>query len=283
MIEQLAAAGGVASVSALAGRGISPREVDAAVRAGTIRRLRRGWVALPDASALLVDAVTIGGALSCTSLLDHRQVWTAHDDRLHVRVAPHAGHSRSVDRAARLHRSALIAPPRTAFDDVATALACASLCQSRLDAVVSLDSALGQGLVTIAELRRVFAPLSAVHRDHLLLVDPASGSGLETKARLRIRSRRVRLRSQVQIEGVGRVDLLLGDRLVLELDGYRWHSSRTAFEEDRRRDLELARRGYRVLRLSWRQVTFDWDACERVILQLVRAGEHRWPPGGRRA
>ncbi|GLK18879.1 endonuclease domain-containing protein [Herbiconiux flava] len=97
---------------------------------------------------------------------------------------------------------------------------------------------------------------------------------------MRIRSRRKRLRSQVQIEGVGRVDLLLGDRLVLELDGYRWHSSRTGFEEDRHRDLELARRGYRVLRLSWRQVTFDWDAYEGVTMRLVRAGEHRWPPGG---
>ena len=282
ILELVRAAGGVAPVSALTRAGVEPRRIDAVVRTGPLRRVRRGWVALPEASELLVAAVTLGGALSCTSLLEHRRIWTAHDDRLHVRVPPHAGHHRPVDRAVRLHRTALIPSPTAAFDDVATALAIASLCQSTLDAIVSLDSALYQELVTMAGLRQAFEPLSAAHRGYLELVDPTSGSGLETKARMRIRSRRVRLRSQVFIEGVGRVDLVLGDRLVLELDGYRWHSTRTAFEEDRRRDLELARRGYRVLRLSWVQVTHDWPACESVILQLVRAGEHRWPAGAGR-
>jgi very-short-patch-repair endonuclease len=43
-------------------------------------------------------------------------------------------------------------------------------------------------------------------------------------------------------------------RLVVELDGYEWHRTRRAFEEDRRRDALLATHGIRVLRFTWRQV-----------------------------
>lgn len=43
-------------------------------------------------------------------------------------------------------------------------------------------------------------------------------------------------------------------RLVVETDG-RWvHGTQVAFERDRRRDLDLELAGWRVLRLTWRQV-----------------------------
>ena len=95
---------------------------------------------------------------------------------------------------------------------------------------------------------------------------------------LALASRGLRVRTQVPIAGVGAVDVLVGDRLVIELDGSEFHSGSREFANDRRRDLELARRGYRVIRLSFSQVMTDWDACEAVILRLVRAGEHRWRP-----
>ena len=44
------------------------------------------------------------------------------------------------------------------------------------------------------------------------------------------------------------------ERLVVETDGYRYHRSRQAFEDDRSRDLDLRSRGYDVLRFSYRQV-----------------------------
>ena len=43
--------------------------------------------------------------------------------------------------------------------------------------------------------------------------------------------------------------------VVVETDGHATHGTRTAFEEDRARDAELATRGYRVLRFTWRQLT----------------------------
>ncbi|MGA1835746.1 DUF559 domain-containing protein [Herbiconiux sp. 11R-BC] len=181
-----------------------------------------------------------------------------------------------------VHRPSWARPSRSAVDDIAVALACATVCQPQLDAIVTLDSALALGLVSPSSLADVLAPLPAKYRAYLGLVDPASQSGLETKARVRLQGRGLRTRSQVEIPGVGHVDLLIGERLVLELDGYAWHSKKKDFNEDRRRGLELARLGYTLLRLSYEQVTYSWDACETTILDLVRRREHLWPRGAAR-
>jgi very-short-patch-repair endonuclease len=43
-------------------------------------------------------------------------------------------------------------------------------------------------------------------------------------------------------------------KLIVEVDGYAYHSSREAFERDRRRDARLVAAGHRVIRLSYGQV-----------------------------
>jgi very-short-patch-repair endonuclease len=40
----------------------------------------------------------------------------------------------------------------------------------------------------------------------------------------------------------------------VEVDGYEFHSSRHRFENDRRRDTELAAAGIQVIRVTWRQI-----------------------------
>lgn len=44
-------------------------------------------------------------------------------------------------------------------------------------------------------------------------------------------------------------------RLIVEVDGYQFHSSRWAFERDRKRDAAHVLAGYRVIRITWRQLT----------------------------
>jgi very-short-patch-repair endonuclease len=44
------------------------------------------------------------------------------------------------------------------------------------------------------------------------------------------------------------------ERLIVELDGYRAHSGRSAFEADRARDLRLKSLGYELIRLTSRQL-----------------------------
>jgi very-short-patch-repair endonuclease len=65
------------------------------------------------------------------------------------------------------------------------------------------------------------------------------------------------------------IDFLWRDqRLALETDGWDFHSDRTAFEQDRRRDAELVARGYRVIRVTWRQLAEEPIA---VVARLAAA------------
>jgi very-short-patch-repair endonuclease len=41
----------------------------------------------------------------------------------------------------------------------------------------------------------------------------------------------------------------------VEVDGWRYHGTREAFERDRRKDGALQVAGYRVLRVTWRRLT----------------------------
>jgi very-short-patch-repair endonuclease len=67
---------------------------------------------------------------------------------------------------------------------------------------------------------------------------------------------------------------MIGDRLVVEIDGREHHSSREQFEVDRRRDAALSARGYRSLRFSYRQVMHHWVTVEQAILGACVRGHH---------
>jgi very-short-patch-repair endonuclease len=47
------------------------------------------------------------------------------------------------------------------------------------------------------------------------------------------------------------------ERVIVETDGWQTHGTRTAFERDRRRDLDLTAAGWRVIRIGWRLVSED--------------------------
>lgn len=53
----------------------------------------------------------------------------------------------------------------------------------------------------------------------------------------------------------------------METDGYKFHSGRVAFEDDRDRDLKLRTLGYEVLRLSYRQV-IDGSAEVAAVIRI---------------
>jgi len=76
----------------------------------------------------------------------------------------------------------------------------------------------------------------------------------------------------VRIHGY-EVDLLWrAQRLIVELDGRRWHDNPAARERDTRRDANLVCRGFGVMRLTWRQVVND---PEWVTSRLRRALRRR--------
>jgi very-short-patch-repair endonuclease len=94
---------------------------------------------------------------------------------------------------------------------------------------------------------------SEAERKLLELVRAAELPGPKTNARL----------------GAYEVDFLWPrHRLVVEVDGYRFHSQRSAFERDRRRDAELTRRGFTVIRVTWRQLV---DEPHAVVARIAAA------------
>jgi len=70
------------------------------------------------------------------------------------------------------------------------------------------------------------------------------------------------------------------ERLVVEVDGFAFHASRRSFESDRRRDAELAAAGWRVVRVTWRQVVDEPHATLVCVAQaLARATPVAGRPG----
>jgi very-short-patch-repair endonuclease len=62
-------------------------------------------------------------------------------------------------------------------------------------------------------------------------------------------------------------------RLVVEVDGYRFHGHPAAFERDRRKDQDLAAAGYQVIRVTWRQLNRQpLLVAARIAQALGRAG-----------
>lgn len=148
-------------------------------------------------------------------------------------------------------------------------------CAGTIPAMVALESALNRSVLPQQAIESLRSIVPGWAQRQLYLASADSDSGLETIARLLFERMGVRVRSQVQIAGVRRVDLLVGDRLIIELDGRAFHSGEE-FNRDRVQDLELSLRGYLVVRLSHRMVTEDWDRTHLAVRQLVVRGLHRW-------
>ena len=68
-------------------------------------------------------------------------------------------------------------------------------------------------------------------------------------------------------------------RLIAELDGFEFHATRRAFERDRARDRRLQAHGWRVIRITWRQLHDDPErlAAELAVLLNVRRRRARSP------
>lgn len=262
---------GIVSTRRLRASGVGATEIRRAIRDGALTRLRRGWYALPSATPAVTLAVRVGGRLGCVSALAWHGSWAFSGRATHVRVSSGV----AVDRApeVHLHWTSLRVGP--GIDTIEEALASAVACCDFRTLVAVIDSLANRRIVSPTRLRRTLGA-SARGRRALAAHDPAAESGIETLLRIALRRVHIRTRSQVVIPGVGRVDFLIGERLVVEADGYEWHGGREAFERDRNRDRELVRRGYVVLRASYRRVVEDIDSVTLAVLDVVRRRDHKW-------
>lgn len=81
--------------------------------------------------------------------------------------------------------------------------------------------------------------------------------------------------TQRVLEPAGRTDFVIDGWLVVEVDGFTFHVGRGRRDEDLRRDAELRRLGFGVLRFSWDQVVRQREWW----LEIVRAVHSAGRPG----
>lgn len=109
-------------------------------------------------------------------------------------------------------------------------------------------------------------------------VNRGAMSGSETRVRFFLERRGVKVRSQVNIPGVGPVDTVAGNSLIIECDSDAYHSSKRSYEKDRARDLAARLLGYETVRLSFPQIWYDWAATQQSILAIIRTRKHYREP-----
>lgn len=134
---------------------------------------------------------------------------------------------------------------------------------------------LNKHMIEMADARDIVAASPLAHLHLADKCDARSESGTETIIRLRLRGLKIALRTQVDIPGVGRVDFLVGDRLIIEADSVEHHLPK--YQSDRRRDRVATGLGFLVIRLTYEDVVYRWDVVVKDILAVIRRRDHRKP------
>lgn len=261
VVDEVRRRGGVVRRSSL-----SRHAAVLAVEQGRLVVPRAGLLAVPDAPRPLLAAASLGGVLSCASAAAVHGLGLLESPRQpHVtvprgrHVVRHSGvvlHVRDV-----VAEGMVTSLPRTAAD-------CAR-CLPEVEAVVVLDAVLRRGIHVEEIGRHLWGRGCGPARAALRRADGRSGASGESVARLALQDAGLDVVPQVRIPGVGWVDLLVEGRLVVEIDGFAYHSDAKQFAADRRRDARLAELGYRVLRFTWLDVVRDPAAVVATVQRVL--------------
>ncbi len=261
-------------------RGIDQHRQRALLDSGQLCYLRRGWYCSPGTPADVCAAGRVGGVLTCGPALRHHGVWVlTTTGPPHVRVPAQARALRSpadsrrhldaqrpaTDREAIVHWWGPPGQPSALLADLSSALADFTRCADGPTAELSVDSVLHR--------RPDIRPFLIAAGIAIGRADGVCESGTETRVWQHLRGR-LPVARQVVIPGVGRVDFLIGDRLVIEVDSREHHERTPDYERDRQRDAHLSTLGYRVLRYTYRQVFEAWPEVEASIWAAVARGDH---------
>lgn len=273
--------GGIARTYELLADGHTSHRLTAAVRGGEVIRVRQGHYACPEVADDQQRALRVGGRLSGMPGLRAHGVWGRPTARLLVSVPTDARALRTA-RFARVRLSAHPdpsvhvrwtdrgAPGTRSLVSVEECLRDVIRTEPAIVAFTAIESALHGGHISRATARALGL------RRHTQSLSGRADSGGESMLKFRLLDARIRFRQQVKIDGVGRVDFLIGSRLVIEVDGAEFHTERKDFEEDRRRDAVLAALGYRVLRFSYSQVESRWGEVSAAIVAVMARSGHEW-------
>ena len=258
---------GVLSRAQLRIAGLHDGSIDRRIAAGRLHLVHRGVFAVGH-PVLTREGRWMAAVLAAgrDAVLSHADAAAAWDLRppgagaIHVSIPRATGRRRRP--GIRIHRASTLAPsdtttvrdiPITTPSRTIVDLA-ATLGGRPLEHV--LDLADQRGLVDFAALRTRAAPRS------LQVVLSRYRAPTFTRSELEERffalcdtQGLLRPLSNTLVEGE-EVDFVWRDRrLIVEVDGYRYHRMPSAFEDDRERDVMLTVAGWHVMRFTWAQLT----------------------------
>ncbi|MEV8239775.1 type IV toxin-antitoxin system AbiEi family antitoxin domain-containing protein [Microbacterium testaceum] len=252
--------------------GMTRRAIDRALRAGSLIRLRRGVYADADACEPVIRAALLGGPPACVSAARHHGLWILADpEPLHVGLKP-SGHRHANGEVSHWDRDTVDA---FGLPAVAQTLRQVLRCRGVEEFLVALESALHQNKIQDADLTWLEAHTNAAGREAIAFARRDAESGLETLVRWRLRHWGIDVRTQQGVVSVGRVDLLIGERLIVEVDGAENHAAPDHRHRDLVRDAHAAAWGFVTLRFDYAMVVHDWPTVELAIRAHVDRGLHR--------
>jgi len=244
------------------------------LRLGLMERVGT-WYVRSNAPSDVVALLGQGVRPTCVSAAPHHGLWTPLHEGAHA-YRPRGLSDPGAAPDIVLHGSDLRSWPDT--DPVASlemSLDQAGRCLPVRDVAILFESALNKRLLSWRAAQRLVAGLPHSRRKQLARLSPLAESGTETAVRWWFESAHVPVTPQVGIPGVGRVDLKLGERWIIECDSVRFHDNPRQYHLDRARDLQLQAHGYSVTRLSWEQVFVDWEHTSARLLTILRRRDHR--------
>lgn len=262
--------GGIARTADVLRSGVRRRAIERALAAGAVMRPSKGWIALPQTDPALVFAARHHVVLSCITQAERMKLWLAErPPHPHVAAPNRGAKVRGGPMTVHWTRPLVPRAPMLLEDPLENVLAHVAECQPYETALAVWESALNAGRTDLLSLGAL--PLSGRARSLLSNCTPFSDSGLESLVCSRLSWLPVPVRQQVYIGG-HRVDVLVGERLIVQIDGASHAGKRRT--ADISHDARLIQQGYRVIRLAYEQVMLRWEEAQETILGAVARGEH---------
>lgn len=251
----------------------SRRTIDKLVDAGTLRRAGR-FFASRSVDDAVVEALSQGLRPTCLTAAEHHGLWLPPGSGTHVygrrRVElpePYVDHGWN-----------RVWPEHLPVASQALLIEHAARCLDPLDVGILADSALRQGKLHESQLDAIRASVPRPVSRVLARASASAESGTESKVRLYLQLRNIPVRSQVEIPGVGRVDLLVGRRWIIELDSRAHHTGESVYEYDRERDGSAVELGYFTTRLTHLMVFGQWARTQTRLAEIAASRQHLVAP-----
>ncbi|XAS67227.1 DUF559 domain-containing protein [Micrococcaceae bacterium Sec5.7] len=267
VVKALTLCGGAARRPTLARLGVDDAALRRAVRRGVLQggvlQPERGLYTLATAAPGDIALLSRRQLLTCVSAAPFYGLWVVDPSG-----PRHVHHRREDQGYGDVHHGGLLLPPHAnrPVASLGDVLVHALRCRPFHESLVMVECAVARGDMTVDFLReRLPGKRNGRALEVLDWVDRGADSLLETLARTYFRKAGLHVDTQVYLDGVGYVDLLVEGWLIVELDG-RQHGNWTQVKKDHRRNNESAVQGFTSLRYYYQDVI---DTPEEMVAQVL--------------